>query len=178
MDIFSNFVLALSGEIVDFYNSGTFAVIKFILGIYTIVLIIDIVLLLFHRGLGIDIRENFLGVNIPKEFVKKKGKLKANWGKILERLESENVSEYKVAVIEADNLIDDLIKRMGYKGENMSERMMAIPAGHIDNLDKIKEAHEVRNRIIHEENFTLSKEEAKKILDNFAHLLHIFEVLD
>jgi hypothetical protein len=178
MDIFTSFILDLSKEIADFYNSGAFAVIKFILGIYTVVLVVDIVLLLFQRGLGADFREGLLGVNVPKELIKKKDKLKLEWGKISKRLESGNVSEYKVAVIEADNLIDDLIKRMGYQGENMKERLNVIPAGHLNNLEEIKAAHEIRNKIIHEENFSLSKEEAKKILHDYSELLRMFEVLD
>lgn len=178
MNIFSNFIPSLFKEIADFYNSGTFSVIKFILGIYTAVLVIDIILLLFQRGLSIDFRENFLGVNVPRELVRGKNKLKLTWEKILKRLDSSNESEYKVAIIEADKLVDELIAKFGYKGENFKERLDAIPEGHLKNLEKIKEAHEVRNKVIHEENFALNREEARRILDNFSELLKFFEVID
>jgi hypothetical protein len=93
-------------------------------------------------------------------------------------LESENESEYKVAIIEADTIIDDLITRMGYKGSNMSERLANIPEGQLAELGEMKEAHEIRNRIIHEENFKVDRDFAKGVLKKYEHLLHHFEVLD
>lgn len=178
MEIFFNFITITKNTIVDFYNSGFFSVVKFVVGIYVSVLIIDIILLLFQRGLGGDIRDTMLGANIPAEFVGKKKKLRTDWEKILSRLESNNESEYKVAIIEADNLIDDLITRLDYKGENLREKLESIPEGQIENVDRIKEAHEVRNRVIHEDDFSLTKEEAKKVLDDFGELLKFFDVLE
>ncbi len=178
MGTIANLFISLYQDVLNFYNSFTFSVIKFILGIYTAVLVIDIVLLLFQRGLKTDFREGLLGINVPKELIKNNAKFKLKWDNIAARLESGNESEYKVAVIEADNIIDDLIKRMGYKGDNMKERMESIPVGHFDNLEKIKAAHEVRNRIIHEEDFSLKKDEAKKILNDYADFLRTFEAID
>lgn len=161
-----------------FYNSSAFSVIKFILGIYVIVVLADIILLLVKRGVGGNIREMVIGMDIPKELATKKDKMRIRWGKIRKRLETGNESEYKVAVIEADNVIDELLKRMGYKGENLSERLDNIPPGQIENIDGFREAHKVRNRIIHEEGFKLAKESAEAILGTYEKFLKEFEVLD
>ena len=48
-------VSTLVSELSNFYNSTTFSVIRFIIGIYVIVLIIDLVLLLFQRGVSEDL---------------------------------------------------------------------------------------------------------------------------
>ena len=170
--------LSVSGEgMLNFYNSAFFSVIKFILGVYAVVLLVDIILLLVQRGLGGNLRETLLGANIPPELVTRKGRLQKKWERVRVKMRDENESRYKVAIIEADNIIDDLIGRMGYKGENMGERLAGINPGQIENIEDLKKAHEVRNRIIHEEDFRLTKEQAEEILGYYEAFLKYFQVL-
>lgn len=159
-----------------FYDSLAFSVIKIFLEIYAVILIVNIALLLKQRGLGGDLRDTLLGMNIPSELVSKKGKLRAKWEKARAKLKSKNESDCKVAIIEADKIIDDLIKRMGYAGENFGERLNNITPGQIENIEDLKKAHEIRNRIIHDESFVLTKEEAKKTMDYFEDFLKFFMV--
>ncbi len=84
------------------------------------------------------------------------------WQEIKGHLDGENPIEWKMAIIEADSLIDDIMKKIGYQGENLGERLKAIEASDFDNLNNIWEAHKVRNRLVHEPGkIVLSKEEAK-----------------
>ena len=176
MDFYS--IENLIDEIVAFYNSGFFRFIKILLGIYVLILIYDIVLLLIQRGIGQNIRQMRFGMDLPQELVSKKDRMRERWKVITKRLESGNESEDKVAIIEADTIIDDLIKRMGYKGANMGERLANIPPGQLSELPAMKEAHEIRNRVIHEEDFQVDKELAKDVLSKYEHLLREFQVLD
>lgn len=179
MDINSvfNILNAIGQWILSVYYSPFFAVIKFLLGIYAVVILVDIILLLIQRGLGGDIRDTLLGMNVPAELTTKRGKLAKQWGKIRQKLQTDNESAWKVAIIEADNIIDDLIARMRYPGENMGERLAGINPGQIENIDELKKAHETRNRIIHEENFRLTKELADETLGYYENFLKYFEVL-
>jgi hypothetical protein len=174
MDILGN----IGQGILDFYHSGFFAVIKFILGIYATVLLVDIVLLLFQRGLSGDIRGTWTGMNIPVELTTRKSRIVKKWNAICKKMESENPSAWKVAIIEADNVIDDLIKRMGYPGENMGERLTGINPGQIENIEELKLAHDARNKIIHEEGFPLERKEAEKIMGYYENFLKYFEALE
>lgn len=164
--------------VTNLYSSAFFSVIKFLLGIYAVVVFADIILLLTQRGLSGDIRDTIFGMNIPAELVTRKGKLRKKWDKIKGKMEVSNESAWKVAIIEADNLIDDLIKRMGYKGENMGERLAGINPGQIENIEELKKAHETRNRLIHEEDFKLDKETAEKVLGYYENFLRYFEALE
>jgi len=177
MDVLANF-LNNHQTILNFYNSTFFSVIKFLLGIYVVVLLADIILLLIQRGLGGNIRNTIIGMNVPSELTTRKNRLVKKWNKIKKKMESENESTWKVAIIEADNIIDDLIKRMNYPGENMGERLAGINPGQIENIEELKRAHETRNRIIHEENFKLSKKQAEKIIGYYENFLKYFEVLN
>jgi hypothetical protein len=162
----------------QFYNSFFFSVIKFFIGIYVIVLFVDLILLLMQRSLGSDFRETVLGINIPRELANKSGKKKLakKWNLIKSRLETGQESQYKVAIIEADNLIDNLVMRMGYEGENMSDRLEGVPSGQLDHLEELKRAHLVRNRIIHEDKFILDRKTAEDTLALFEVFLSYFHV--
>lgn len=163
----------------QFYNSLFFSVLKFVVGIYVIVLLIDIILLLMQRGLSGNVRETSLGIDIPRELASKGGKLKLRkkWEKIKSKLDFGEERAYRVAVIEADEVINGLIQRLGYAGENMAERLDNVPSGQLDNIEELKRAHEIRNRIIHEDDFRLSKKEAEEAFSLFEEFLKYFEVL-
>jgi len=76
-------------------------------------------------------------------------------------------SEYKLAVIEADNMVNETLKRMGYGGESLGERLEKLTAATLSNIEEIKEAHQVRNNIIHDPNYRLSLDDARKVLSIF-----------
>jgi hypothetical protein len=139
---------------------------------------VDIILLLISAGVGGSLRATWTGMNIPQEFTTKKKKARKTWQDIRSKLESGNETDYKVAVIQADAFIDDLISRMGYAGDNFGERLANIPINHIVNIEGMKQAHEVRNRIIHDESFALSKGDAEIALGQFEELLKSYQVID
>lgn len=176
MDILSSIISGWT----DFYHSFAFSVIKFILGIYVVVVFMDIVLLLLQRSVAGDIRETLLGMNVPAEFMRKKSrdKLRIKWEKIRKEMEVGQEAQYKIGIIKADDIIMDLVRRMGYKGEDMKEVLLSIPAGQIENLEDIKKAHELKNRIIHDEKFKVSKELAEETMGTYEEFLRHHDVLD
>ena len=56
--------------------------------------------------------------------------------------------------------------------------MENVLPGQIEHIDELKEAHKVRNRVIHEEDFWLTKTQAKEVLDKYEHFLRDYDVLD
>lgn len=74
----------------------------------------------------------------------------ARWNEIKRHLDGDNPIEWKMAIIEADSLVDDIMKRIGYKGETLAERLKTIESSDFDNLQNIWDAHKIRNRIVHE----------------------------
>lgn len=156
-------------------ESASFRVFLFLAAIYTVVLLADIVLLLFLRGLRSNLRATLYGMNIPKG---EKGKIEKRWEKIEKKLKSNNESQFKVAVIEADGLADEILKKIGYAGRNMKERMERIHPGQIDNYEDVKRAHEIRNRVVYEKDFELDLETAKNTLKTYEDLLRNLELFD
>ena len=161
-----------------FYHSGFFLTIKILLGIYTLVLFLDIILLIIQRGVAGNMREKFLGMDAPRAIMDKKEKTKEEWNVIRRKLGSANPVDYKLAIIEADDFIDGIIKGLGYAGDNFGERLENIPEEHIVNVSGMKQAHQVRNKIIHDDNFVLSQNDALGVLSQYEEFLRSFGVID
>lgn len=170
--------IILYNDIIKFYHSGLFSVIKILLEIYAVVLFIDLVLLLVQRGISANMREMFTGMDVPLEITTNKKKMQKKWSAIRRKLESQYEADYKVAIIEADEIIDNLVAGLGYAGDNFGERLNNIPDTQIVNIEGMRQAHEVRNRIIHDDNFKLSREDADIALGQYEELLRSFEVFD
>lgn len=167
-------IMVIGKGLAGFSHSVTFLIIEFFVGIYVIVIFADIILLLIQRGLSGDVRATQLGMDIPAELVRDgpREKLAKRWEALKKKLETGSEDQYKLAVIEADKLIDSLIFRMGYKdGKNFGERLDNIPPRQIEDVSSIKEGHAIRNRIILEEDFKVDKKMAAKTLALFEKFL-------
>ncbi len=86
------------------------------------------------------------------------------WTKIQKRLDTGKEDEYKLALIEADNLLDDILKKMGYKGESMGERLKQIDSVILPNIEQVWEAHKIRNNIVHDPDYRLTPDLTKRAL--------------
>ena len=72
-------------------------------------------------------------------------------------------STWPLAVIDADKLLDDALKRLHYKGKTMGERL--VSAQHdIGNNDGVWFGHKLRNRLVHETNVKLTEKTVKEAL--------------
>ena len=68
-----------------------------------------------------------------------------------------------LAVIDADKLFDEALKKRSYRGKTMGERLVAAQHEISDN-DAVWYAHKLRNRLVHEPTVRLRKNEAKNAL--------------
>ena len=87
------------------------------------------------------------------------------WNKIRGRLETGLESEYKLAVIEADNMLNDTLKRMGFAGETLLEKLKNLTSATLSNIEDIKASHQIRNNIVHDPDYKLTLDDSRKILD-------------
>lgn len=99
------------------------------------------------------------------------------WEQIKARLQKGDEANLKLAVIEADNLMDEILKRMGLPGNIFEERLEQIEVQEVKSVDKILAAHRTRDMIVHQPNFHLSQEEAEKTVADFEEALKELEYL-
>ena len=86
------------------------------------------------------------------------------WNKIKKRTESGSISDYKLAIIDADDLLAEVLDNRGFEGDDFQETIEK--AGRLISpiLSDITRAHEVRNSIVYDPNYNLTVDQAKKML--------------
>ncbi len=62
---------------------------------------------------------------------------------------SENPNDWKLAIIEADIMLDEILKEKGYVGASLGERLRSINPTQLQSLDDAWQAHKVRNQVAH-----------------------------
>lgn len=97
-----------------------------------------------------------------------KAKKNERWEAVEKYMRSNNQSDWKVAIMEADNILDDIVTRMGYPGDTLGERMKEIEASDFPYLDEVWQAHKTRNRIAHTgTDFPLSRGTAEDTINTY-----------
>ena len=130
----------------------------FILVSVLLVILIAMVILKIKNLMGVKI--NLLKEILPPEPVT--SGFNARWEEIEKHINSTREAEWKFAVIEADKLVDEVLKGAGFQGDTMGERLMSIQPGQLTTLQGLWEAHKIRNRLVHDVNYFLRYTEAKR----------------
>jgi len=99
------------------------------------------------------------------------------WQTVLDKLNSPNEADFKMAVIEADKIFDNLLKKNGYQGEDMGGRLKQVTQDQLPNIDEVWEAHKMRNRLVHEPDFQLRQHEAQKMIEIYQKAIENLEPL-
>lgn len=85
--------------------------------------------------------------------------LNKSWEKILLRLTKSDEANLRLALIEADNLFDELLKQMRLPGESMADRLRYVNSSQIPNIDEIWRAHKLRNVLVHNHEYPITRNE-------------------
>ncbi len=103
---------------------------------------------------------------------------KDKWTKLMERYTTEpNPDSIRLAIIEADALVDHLLKDLRFPGEHLADRLSYLNSGDIKTLDGVWDSHRIRNEIVHRPNSPVSIRDgmaALKRYEAFFHELAIF----
>lgn len=93
-------------------------------------------------------------------------------------MESSNPAEWRLAIIEADALLEEMVKKMGYEGTTLGEMLKNIEASDFTTLNEAWEAHKIRNQIAHQgSSFTLTKREAKRVVQLYEKVFEEFDII-
>lgn len=97
---------------------------------------------------------------------KKEEKIKnEKWEIITEHIESENSNDWRLAILEADIVLGEMLDKLGYRGEGIGEQLKSVDKSDFTTIDDAWEAHKIRNSIAHEgASFIITEREAKRII--------------
>lgn len=89
-----------------------------------------------------SLQHTVVAQNIPKTHLR--------WQRVLEQVNGENEQGWRLAILEADIMLNELLDVLGYRGETMADKMRQVDRANFHSIDMAWEAHRVRNRIAHE----------------------------
>jgi len=159
IDKMINLTANLQSFIIDIGNSTWVFGLKWLGGFLTLIfggLVVLLIVKLQIIDKWFKTVGNFLLTNaLPKKH------LNESWQKILSRLNKNDEANLQLALIEADNLFDDLLKQMRLPGESMADRLKYLDSSQVPNIDEIWQAHKLRNQIVHNHEYPVARTEVE-----------------
>jgi len=106
------------------------------------------------------------------------GEKRERWEVVQEHINSDRPADWRLAIIEADTILEEMVKKMGYEGESLGERLKAVEPSDFTNIQSAWEAHKVRNQIAHEGvGFELTQREARRVVGLYEQVFSEFEYI-
>lgn len=91
--------------------------------------------------------------------------------------QSDSPNDWKLAIIEADIILDGILKERGYAGTSLGERLRSITPSQLSTIDDAWEAHKVRNQIAHSgADFVLTHRIAEETINRYRRVFAEFGI--
>ena len=146
-------------------------------GISAIILAGIVYLVVKTNAIGMRI-ENYSEAISKKSLIVPKKKMAKQWDRIKKLVASDYDADYKLALLEADKIFDEVLKLAGLTGKDMAERMKSLNIEQLSNIEDAWWAHKLRNSMVHDTRFKLSHGDAKKAVEIFERSLKEFLALE
>lgn len=117
-------------------------------------------------GVVVMVLVGLLGKKAPVRLNQKH--FQEGWVELLARVKTPE--GMVLAVIDADKLLDEALRKRHFRGKTTGERLVAAQRELSDN-DAAWFAHKLRNRLVHEPNIKLKKRECQTALAGFRQAL-------
>ncbi len=118
------------------------------------------------------IRHVVLKTEMPRQHAQ------SSWSAVQKHFFAGNMNDLKVAVMEADNILNDALRYAGIPGASLGEKLKNLRRDQVPNLEEVWQAHKLRNDIAHETNFVLKRDAAERALESFKVALKNLGVFD
>lgn len=131
---------------------------------------------------GAQIGEVFLEILAEQEEkyeeIHHHGHQNGRWQDVLKHIESDRMNDWKLAIIEADILLEELLDKMGYVGTTVGDKLKGASPNSFSTVNQAWRAHMVRNRIAHEgADFDLSQKEAQETITQYKMVFEEFDAI-
>ncbi len=100
------------------------------------------------------------------------------WKLVLEHINSDDVNKWKLAILEADIIMSELLDSLNLLGNSVGEKLKSVEKGDFEHIEEAWEAHKVRNAIAHEgSEFLLTQREAKRVIELYKSVFEEFKII-
>jgi hypothetical protein len=106
-------------------------------------------------------------------------KTQLRWARVMEQASDSRPEGWRLAVLEADIMLNELLDIQGYRGEKMADKMKQVDRAQFNSIDAAWEAHKIRNRIAHEGvSHELSSREARRVIGLYERVFREFRYIE
>jgi len=97
------------------------------------------------------------------------------WQSIVSHLDSSNPNDWKLAIIEADIMLERVLDDAGFAGNTVGDKLKSASPTNFTTLQDAWDAHIIRNKIAHQgEDFVLTQRIAKEALTKYRRVFDEF----
>lgn len=105
-------------------------------------------------------------------------KVNPRWKYILGLIGSDSPNDWRIAILEADSMLDELLQERGYEGESLGDRLKGARDNSFASIDNAWEAHNIRNGIAHAgSEFSLTQIEARRTIRLYETVFDEFKAI-
>jgi len=138
-----------------------------VIGLISIILLM--ILILFFR-MRLNKIKNTKNIKVGLSGIEKGSllydtKINAVLKKINDYISFENILYWKLALAEIDSYLNNIIIEIGFKGNDMTERLCKMTSEYLSSLEEIKNVHKKVSEILNDNNYLLTREETEKIIE-------------
>lgn len=97
------------------------------------------------------------------------------WTEIQQHIASDNPSDWKLAIIEADIILEKMLNDQGFAGATVAEKLRSASPNSFSTIEDAWDAHKVRNKVAHgAEDFVLTYKIARETITQYRRVFEEF----
>jgi hypothetical protein len=104
--------------------------------------------------------------------------LRERWRAIQAKFALGTAESARLAIIEADALVDTALRGMQIPGEHLADRLSNLDPDDTKTINRIWRAHRLRNDLVHTPGFAVSPPDAQRTMDDYEAFLKEMEVIE
>lgn len=101
------------------------------------------------------------------------------WSRIQGQASSDSEQNWRLAILESDIMLNELLDLRGYRGATMADKMKQVDRAGFNTIDNAWEAHKIRNLIAHEgAAYQLNAREVRRIIGLYESVFREFKIIE
>lgn len=120
------------------------------------------------------------GAKVPLESIdgQKTEAKNERWEQVQKHINSTSQGDWRLAIIEADLILEEMLRAQGYHGDSIGEMLKGVERSDMTTLDFAWEAHKTRNEVVHAgSSYLLNERDAKRIISLYEAVFREFEMI-
>jgi len=106
------------------------------------------------------------------------GRINKRWEKVQTFIMSSNINDWKLAILEADVMLEEMVNQIGYPGESLGEKLKNVERSDFTTVELAWEAHKIRNTIAHEgTDFLITHREVLRVIGLYEKVFQEFRYI-